>query len=222
MLENEKLPITEFDELRVLARIAFKGKLRTIHKIVYQFLKASKRRINNKFKKFPRPIDKIQATFSIYSEAEDQQTVARSFFILTYSYFENYLNTLCSLYITSFPETTLSVKDISGKGIERAKTYLEKVAKLEPMTTNSEWEKLLALNAVRNKIVHAGSLSDNDLKKKISKFYDNRTIKINERDEINISIKFVMNFVEELSIILFKTKLIPSNKKLAKKKIRTK
>ncbi len=48
----------------------------------------------------------------------------------------------------------LTLKDLSGDGIIRCKTYLEKVCLLTFPSHSKEWQEVLKFNTIRNLIVH--------------------------------------------------------------------
>lgn len=86
----------------------------------------------------------------------------RSALITLFSFFEHELNKVCNLFqITENYKVSLS--DISGSGIERAKRYLSKVVSLDLDPDTPEWNEVKNIQALRNLIVHAdGRLFDSD------------------------------------------------------------
>jgi hypothetical protein len=173
--------------------------LQSIHKIASAFEKTSTRKSVNKIKRFTSQgldVDSsIKESRSYYfNELEKQTILAKSIFILAFSYLEHYVNNLCEIYKNNFDGITLKLNEINGKGITRAKIYLEKVANASPLMTNEEWEKFSILNEIRNKIVHSGSLSDEELGKKINKLSKNNLISINMFGEIEFQTEFDESF----------------------------
>ena len=80
----------------------------------------------------------------------------RSTFLVLYSYFEHILNYLCHS-IQGELKTPLTLKDIHGQGIERAKTYLVKLAKIEKPFQTKYWQRAKLLSEIRNTIAHNNS-----------------------------------------------------------------
>lgn len=74
-------------------------------------------------------------------------------FLTTYAYFEQSLNDVCCL-IRSEYCYSLSLKDLYGQGILRAKNYFVKVASISKSFSVSEWQQAKLLAEVRNAIAH--------------------------------------------------------------------
>lgn len=89
------------------------------------------------------------------------QLQRNALFLLAYGIFERRLNLLCEEHFKDFkPE--LSVKDFSGQGIHRAKTYLSKVHKVEAPFELPEWKEITNIGKLRNVIAHSsGELDSN-------------------------------------------------------------
>ena len=92
-----------------------------------------------------------------------------SFFVSIYSYLEARLNNEFRDSQQDNTQIKISLDDIHGAGINRAKTYLVKVLDTSfPFDDDSNWEQIQWLNKIRNCIVHAeGKVKDKDLKKYI-------------------------------------------------------
>lgn len=103
----------------------------------------------------------------------------QSYVMILYSYIEAGMNRLCNSMRQDKAreqkerkekELELRYDDLQGKGIKRAKLYLEKVIGLdldvgEKGKNKKYWNELLALNKIRNAIVHDdGWATDNILK----------------------------------------------------------
>ncbi len=116
-----------------------------------------------------------------------------SLFISIFSFFENELNQLCNLYKIFF-NSTISLEDISGKGIVKAKKYLEKVVGLNLDSLNTEWSILANYKKIRNSLVHNdGKFKSLD---ELSKILDNvPEIEKSEDLFIYIKAKFLNNFL---------------------------
>lgn len=78
---------------------------------------------------------------------------AYSIVILLYSIVETQLLALADE-IGKKKKSDFSVNDISGRGIEKAQTYLKRVATLD-LTTDPGWSSLRELQSMRNVIVHS-------------------------------------------------------------------
>ncbi|TOH91112.1 hypothetical protein CGI70_23555, partial [Vibrio parahaemolyticus] len=59
-----------------------------------------------------------------------------------------------------------TLKDYSGSGIERAKNYLRKVAKIEVPTGTVSWGKVVEARDIRNIIAHNAGHLDKELHSK--------------------------------------------------------
>ena len=122
-----------------------------------------------------------------------------STFLLAYGVFETTLNKICLLaHRTS--NSTLSLNDIKGQGIERAKTYLSKVCRATAPFNTPDWQKIIALSKIRNVLAHSSGDLDLDIKKHQEVFNESKTdktIQITNHDEmLNIaSIQLTAEFV---------------------------
>jgi hypothetical protein len=89
----------------------------------------------------------------------------QSFLLMLVSLFEDYLNQLCiSLYIER--KLCCNLKDYNGSGIERAKKYLKKLAKINVPTETKSWQKIIDARDIRNIIVHNAGHLDEELHSK--------------------------------------------------------
>lgn len=89
----------------------------------------------------------------------------QSFLLMLISFFEDYLNQLChSFHFEKGLSCTL--KDYSSSGIERAKNYLRKVAKIEVPTGTFSWSKVIEARDIRNVIAHNAGHLDEELHSK--------------------------------------------------------
>lgn len=86
-----------------------------------------------------------------------------SIFNSSYTLFEKHLNDLCKKFGKERSKE-IGLKDIKGKGIERAKIYLSKVIGITNIFDSTEWREIQDYAKVRNVLVHTnGNL---DLSKK--------------------------------------------------------
>jgi hypothetical protein len=108
----------------------------------------------------------------------------RSAFLTVWSYLlEHQLDRLCLLY-QSEREFGLSFMDLSGQGIDRSTTYLEKVARLQGLKASEEWDVLKTLQRIRNVIVHGdGKLQDHQGKPKHGIIADTKKVGFLAGDE---------------------------------------
>jgi len=67
---------------------------------------------------------------------------------------EVYLNDTCATY-AEVHQATVTVDDLRGAGIERARDYLKKVARISFPDTRPEWATVRRMHDLRNAIVHA-------------------------------------------------------------------
>ncbi len=122
----------------------------------------------------------------------------RSALLTLSGYFEHELDKLCSLY-KSENSYSLSFSDLSGKGIDRAINYLEKVASLDVHKTSSEWNHIKSIQKIRNLIVHQdGNLKDhqgNPVKAAID--YVNKIESLSGDKEIIIEKGFLSHVIEK-------------------------
>ncbi|MFL0868396.1 hypothetical protein [Vibrio parahaemolyticus] len=78
-----------------------------------------------------------------------------SVFIAQYSYVEHILDKVCSYYAAQ-TESPLTHKDMTGSGIERAKSYISKYMGISAPFGKSEWGKIKSYAKIRNKVIHSG------------------------------------------------------------------
>lgn len=79
--------------------------------------------------------------------------------MVVYGYFEKLLNDFCAEYSNS-ENIKLSVKDLHGQGIERARNYLVKVIGLEKSFNTPDWQSIKQLGALRNSVAHRDGFID--------------------------------------------------------------
>jgi hypothetical protein len=91
----------------------------------------------------------------------------RSAFLTLWSFLEYQLDQLCML-SQAEKGFGLSFMDLSGKGIDRSTSYLEKVAELQGLKNSPQWNVLKTLQRIRNVIAH----DDGKLQKHLGKGKD--------------------------------------------------
>ena len=79
----------------------------------------------------------------------------KSLFVSLYGFFESQLTAACRARKQARDDIQLSLSDITGRGITRAKVYLVKVLRVNfPFGTNPEWQEIQEYRILRNCIVH--------------------------------------------------------------------
>lgn len=136
----------------------------------------------------------------------------KSILICIYSFLENSMYILCH-HLYSIYKYPVKVDDLKGDGIVRAKEYLEKLASVDFSELNKEWSNLIALNKIRNCIVHSeGDIESSKNIDKLKNIINNssslslkndRYIKI-EKEFINFCIDQVESFLKGLHQKVFK------------------
>jgi hypothetical protein len=120
----------------------------------------------------------------------------RSAFLTVWSFLEHQLDRLCLLY-QSEGKFGLSFMDLSGQGIDRSTSYLEKVARLQGLKASEEWNVLKTLQRIRNLFVHSdGKLQDHQGKPKDGIIADMKKIGfLSGDDEIVIAEGFLSHVI---------------------------
>jgi hypothetical protein len=94
-----------------------------------------------------------------------------SFIIWLCGYLEKELNNLCDR-LKKRHNLNLKLSDITGKGIKRARIYMEKVCGLV-LPEEDIWKELIYLTEIRNVIVHNdGIIMSSRIEKDIKRFID--------------------------------------------------
>ena len=92
-----------------------------------------------------------------------------AYFLLSFGMFESTLNSYCRI-AGHDADSNLTLNDLSGQGIERAKNYLSKVVGVEGCFNSSEWSYIRDASKIRNIIAHtSGTLNfDNSIHCKVA------------------------------------------------------
>lgn len=108
-------------------------------------------------------------SFSDIEVDEFTNLMRSSFFVSIFSYLEAQLNKECRDSQNEDTQIKISLDDIHGAGINRAKTYLIKVLDTSfPFDDDSIWEQIQWFNKIRNCIVHnEGKVKEKDMIKYI-------------------------------------------------------
>jgi hypothetical protein len=120
-------------------------------------------------------------------------------FLVAYSFFEKSLNDICKLLQTYF-EYSLSINDLSGQGITRAKNYLSKVAGVTKPFKMSEWQSAKLFADIRNAIAHKNGFVDilpNDSGSLFARLSNRNDLELKQElaDQTDAQIQFGMDFV---------------------------
>ena len=79
--------------------------------------------------------------------------------LVVYGYFEKLLNDLCDEQRAA-QKFSLSMKDLHGQGIERAKNYLVKIVGLKKAFSTPEWQSIKSIGVLRNSVAHRDGFVD--------------------------------------------------------------
>lgn len=144
---------------------------------------------------------KYRSDLSSYFGEVFPQYQTRSLLLMLVSLFEDYMNQLC-LSFESEQSLCCCFKDINGSGIERAKKYLEKVAKVHIPVDSSAWVKITQARDIRNLVAHnAGHLDKQSHSKQLGIVGINIHLKLHEfaRDHLEIEPSFVKEIVDAMT-----------------------
>lgn len=133
------------------------------------------------------------------------QISLRSFVVILFSYIEDGMNTLCNAEYSDKSrqqrkkgEEDFAVKytDMQGKGITRAKLYLEKVIGCNLRSETKPWSEIETLRKIRNAIVHEdGNASDNLVNDgNFKQHINNGRIKLKNHGQIMIDSEY-LNYI---------------------------
>ncbi len=79
--------------------------------------------------------------------------------LVVYGYFEKLLNDICNEQRAA-QNFSLSLKDLHGQGIERARNYLVKVVGLKKVFSTPEWQSIKSIGVLRNCVAHRDGFVD--------------------------------------------------------------
>ena len=122
---------------------------------------------------------------------------------MIFSMFEDDLNQFCEAICVQL-DLKNCVFDSPGKGIERAKMYLSKVARVEFPKQSAEWEKITCFRDVRHVLVHAAGYLDekNAQHGRMKKFSERKdsglSVEHYARDRINLAPEFLPGVLDTL------------------------
>lgn len=142
-----------------------------------RFLESEIKKIEEEFLKEKKiaPKEKHWEINEYYSDVYYELTevfpriLRNSLFVLSYSMIENFLNNFCDSAKRHYG-LKLTLSDLKGRGVERARAYLKKVAEID-FSDGKEWVEIKHYNQVRNFIVHNnGELDDSGDAKEVEKY----------------------------------------------------
>jgi hypothetical protein len=138
-------------------------------------------------------------------------TYRDSTLVSIYSFLENTMRSICAI-LHKFNEYPIELSDLTGDGIQRSKSYLEKMAKIDFSEINGNWSNLQNLALLRNCIVHVeGDTLNFRSKEKLRSIVENnqhlylkrdREIVV-EREYIDFAIIEVEKFINYLFLKAF-------------------
>ena len=118
----------------------------------------------------------------------------QSYLLMLVSLFEDYLNQLCnSLHFEN--NFCCSLKEYNGSGMERAKRYLVKIAKISVPTGIKSWNQIIDARDIRNIVAHnAGYLDKESHKKQLKIVNGSPNLDAEEYARVHLNIKQVYLF----------------------------
>ncbi|WP_165735071.1 hypothetical protein [Pseudoalteromonas sp. C8] len=154
---------------------------------------------------------KYRNDLSAHFDSIFPQYQKQSYLVMLVSLFEDYLNQFCySLYLER--SLCCELKDYKGKGIERAKTYLTKIALVKVPTKTKFWQRIIEARELRNIVAHNAGHLDEELHKRHFKIVNgNKHLESEKFARVHLNIKqsylveiidAMENFTKEMSINL--------------------
>lgn len=127
-----------------------------------------------------------------------------SLIITIYNFLESELNQLCEIIAESI-DSKIRLKNLHGKGINRALLYLSKVAEFEMSKMGSEISYIKKVNLLRNQIVHSGGVLPEDTDHKLNIFVtQNLNLSGQPGQSVSLSSEFIGEFIEGLIVFFSK------------------
>ena len=124
----------------------------------------------------------------------------QSYLLMLVSLFEDYLNQLCnSLHFEN--NFCCSLKEYNGSGMERAKRYLVKIAKISVPTGIESWNQIIDARDIRNIVAHnAGHLDKESHKKQLKIVNKSPNLDAEEyaRAHLNIKQAYLFEVIEAM------------------------
>lgn len=107
----------------------------------------------------------------IDSQSAFPELLKNSLLITIYSLTEIHLSEICRFFERK-NISKIKLKDLNGKGIEKSKKFLTKIAEIDFSSINSQWNFLKSLNLIRNNLVHNGSILPKDADHKLNRIVE--------------------------------------------------
>jgi hypothetical protein len=130
-------------------------------------------------------------------------------FLTLYNYFEHCLNQLCDS-IGEEIASRIRLKDIQGKGVERALLFIKLVPEFSFTNIPSVMDVIRGANQLRNVIVHAGTVLPEDPNHKSNQFVRSQpNVSGEPGDPVSLQEEFVSGFAASLTqfFIEFETEM---------------
>lgn len=134
---------------------------------------------------------------------EFPQYQRKSYLIMLLSIFEDFLNQLCISVKLEY-KLNISYVDFAGKGIDRAKDYLNKATPLNFTANSKEWNKIKKAQLIRNIVVHAAGHMDPIKHKKelvIVSSEDFLESKSYARIHLLLSREYILELISDLKLL---------------------
>lgn len=123
----------------------------------------------------------------------------KSCLVTLYSYLESFLNYLCEC-LYKLNDYSVKHTDLEGKGITRARLYLDKIVGVDFNKINSEWASIKNLNLIRNSIVHNSGKSDRE---KIDRIIKNEPdLSLDMFNEIRIKDSYINEAINQIEVFI--------------------
>lgn len=131
-----------------------------------------------------------------------------SFIITIFAFLEHKLNEICRI-LSIKNKFKITLKDINGRGIYRAKTFMEKICNLD-LPGKNLWQKLKKINEIRNCLIHSNAEINKNNEELISytkklgkiKIEENCTTKIKTIKITKEYCSFAIGIIEEYLLTL--------------------
>jgi hypothetical protein len=152
-------------------------------------------------KDLPPGDGEFEAYAGWYQKQEDLQvtfpSILRfSLLVSAYGMLENLMTKICQG-IGELKGHSVTLEDLHGQGIERAKLYLNKVAQVNFPGNSQEWSRIRSLGKLRNKVVHAGRTIGSEVKLR-TEFTQVPGVSIDTEGSINLDSAFIPSVVDSL------------------------
>lgn len=138
-------------------------------------------------------------SYNLHQNQYKYPNIHRESLIITiYNFLEDQLNQLCAI-ISESIISKIKLKDLHGRGIERAFLYLSKVANFDLSRMGREMPYIKNVNVLRNQIVHSGSHLPEKAEHKLNKFVSqNSNLSGSPGGPVSLSSEFISEFIEIL------------------------